>query len=88
MYAYVAPGANTAKEFKSPLRIDIRGRTFVEVENTFNFKIKKDVNSNPKWEVKGSKGDVYIVEKTENGLSCTCTGFKFKDKCKHLNMIS
>lgn len=35
-------------------------------------------------EVKGSKGNIYVVRKTSNGLTCTCTGFKFNKKCKHL----
>ncbi len=87
MYAYVSPGTKTPKEFKSPIRIDTRGRTFIEVKNTWNFKISKEVTVNPRWEVKGSKGDVYVVEQTEQGLTCSCTGFKFRGNCKHLSMI-
>ena len=84
MYAYVAPHSRTVKEFKNPIRIDIRGRQFKEVKNTFKYTIPGEVIKNPRWEVKGSKGDVYIVERSENGLSWTCAGFKFRGQCKHI----
>lgn len=84
MYAYVAPHSRTVKEFKNPIRIDIRGRQFKEVKNTFKYTIPGEVIKNPRWEVKGSKGDIYIVERSENGLSCTCAGFKFRGQCKHI----
>lgn len=86
MYAYVRPGAKSAFKFKNPINIDTRGRSFKEVKNTFGFKMEAD-NTNPKWQVKGSKGDVYTVERTENGLICSCTGFKFRGNCRHLLMI-
>lgn len=36
------------------------------------------------WSVAGSKKDsFYSVVLTENGFSCTCTGFQFHGKCKH-----
>jgi len=37
--------------------------------------------------VKGSKGDEYIVSLRENHYSCTCVGFKFNNKCKHIEGI-
>lgn len=84
MYAYVPPKSKTVKEFKNPIRIDIRGRKFVPVKNTFKYTIPGEANANPRWTVKGSKGDVYIVEKSENGLSCSCAGFKFRGNCRHI----
>ena len=87
MYAYVRPGAASAKEFKNPISIDTRGRTFVVVKNTFGYQVKKDVAINPRWEVMGSKGDKYVVEKTENGYNCSCSGFKFRGNCKHVKEI-
>lgn len=86
MYAFIRAGSKSVFKFKNPIQIDSRGRTFKEVKNTFNFKLEAD-NTNPKWEVKGSRGDVYTVERTENGLVCSCQGFKFRGKCKHLSMI-
>ena len=83
MYAYIKPGAKSVFKFKNPIRIDTRGRTFVPVKNTFNFKLEEET-TNRKWQVKGSKGDIYTIEETENGLTCSCTGFKFRGTCKHL----
>ena len=36
--------------------------------------------------VEGSKGSIYTVRKetTTGGLTCTCPGFKYREKCKHL----
>jgi hypothetical protein len=87
MYAYVAPGQTTAKVFKAPLGIDARGRTFTVVQGRFGTDIKEPVTENPRWTVTGSKGDQYIVEKTENGFVCTCSGFKFRGACKHVKEI-
>lgn len=87
MYAYIKAGDKSVFTFKKPIRIDTRGRTFKVVPNTFKYTMPGEVNQNPRWEVKGSKGDIYIVEKTEHGLSCTCSGFKFRGKCKHLDQI-
>lgn len=84
MYAYVPPNSKTVKEFKQPIRIDIRGRKFKEVHNTFKYTIPSEAVINPRWEVRGSKGDIYIVERSENGLSCSCAGFKFRGQCKHI----
>jgi hypothetical protein len=86
MYAYIKAGNKSVFKFKNPIRIDTRGRTFKPVENTFDYKIEQD-NTNPKWTVLGSKGDEYIVEQTENGLTCTCSGFKFRGNCRHLTQI-
>lgn len=87
MYAFIRAGSKSVFKFKNPIQIDTRGRTFKEVKNTFKFKIEEPASSNPRWEVQGSKGDKYIVERTENGLICTCSGFKFRGKCRHLSMI-
>jgi hypothetical protein len=86
MFAYIKPGSGAVFKFKNPIRIDTRGRTFKIVANTFNYSIEEE-NADQKWEIKGSKGDVYTVEQTENGLSCSCSGFKFRGKCRHLSMI-
>ena len=35
--------------------------------------------------VKGSKGDEYVVTKQGSNYSCTCKGYGFNRKCKHIN---
>jgi hypothetical protein len=89
MYAFVKAGSKYVFTFKNPIRIDTRGRTFKAVDNTFEYVMPQEGKSNnPRWEVKGSKGDTYIVEKTHNGLTCTCSGFKFRASCKHITEIA
>ena len=45
-------------------------------------------NSDQSWTVKGSKGDVYTVTRTANKLNCSCVGFQFRKKCKHLEVAT
>lgn len=45
---------------------------------------KRNVLVETEWTVTSSKaGSVYVVELTENGFNCSCTGFQFYGKCKH-----
>ena len=87
MYAFVPAGHKTAKVFKAPLSIDTRGRTFVAVKGRYGVDLKEERPANPQWTVLGSKGDQYTVERTENGFTCTCSGFKFRGNCKHVKEI-
>jgi len=87
MFAYVKPGSKAAFKFKNPINIDTRGRKFKEVENTFGYRVDTESPMYPQWTVTGSKGDKYTVEKTENGYTCSCSGFKFRAKCKHIDSV-
>lgn len=87
MYAYVSPSDDVVKTFNHPIRISTKGRKFKVVANTYNYVIPGEIAEQPRWEVMGSKGDTYYVTKTENGLVCTCGGFKFRGECKHGKQI-
>jgi hypothetical protein len=88
MYAYVPAGSNEVRTLKNFIRIDTRGRTFKEVPNTYGYFHDSEINNVSKsWKVKGSKGDEYTITEEENGYSCTCSGFKFRAQCKHINNI-
>jgi len=39
------------------------------------------------WVVKGSKGDEYTVTKIGSKMSCTCVGFQYRRKCKHVEGV-
>jgi hypothetical protein len=44
-----------------------------------------EINNKPKTVVvKGSKGATYTVSNSGKGWNCTCTGFQFRKKCKHI----
>ena len=80
---------NDPKEFQmftAPIRFDTRRRQFKVMKRNINFAGQKP--SNKTWEINGSKGSVYVVEETANGLSCSCVGFKYHGKCKHIDEVS
>jgi hypothetical protein len=40
------------------------------------------------WEVKGSRGDRYLVTRDAQGWSCDCKGFQFRKNCRHIAELS
>jgi len=87
MIAYVPVGTRAVFKFKNPIRIDTRGRTFQAIADDFGFRLETTENTNPQWQVTGSRGDVYTVEQTETGLTCTCSGFRFRGACRHIKEV-
>ena len=83
MVAYIKKNDTAPFYFKEPITIDKRGRKFVALKiNPFKkIKLKDTVIK-----VAGSKGAVYSVD-TEN-KTCTCSGYQFRGKCKHLQLAS
>ena len=66
--------------FKTPIRLDKRGRKFEKAdEMDFLFGDKSEPTT---IEVQGSKGAVYYVDPETK--TCTCPGFQFRGKCKHV----
>ena len=39
------------------------------------------------WHVEGSKGNMYTVKLSAGAYSCTCPGFGFRRKCRHIEEI-
>jgi hypothetical protein len=82
----------TVATFPSGKTYAIAGSTWIQVPSGTT---REDL---PKWmvweppassltaEVKGSKGNSYTVRRNprNNAVSCSCPGFKFRGKCKHL----
>jgi hypothetical protein len=83
MYGYVPSGTDVLKVFKGKIQISVSRRRFQEIPNTFGYQEPAAVVTADRWEVRGSKGDIYIVERVEGALTCTCSGFRFRSKCKH-----
>lgn len=88
MLAYVRQGTDELTVFSKPLGFSTRGRKFVATENRWGWTPPVVVKKNPTWQVQGSKGSVYTVEKTHSGYRCTCSGFRFRGQCKHIAEIS
>jgi len=87
MFAYVKFGEGKPFKFKNPIRIDVRGRKFQEVPNTWGFAVD-DAPVGRTWQVTGSKGDVYTVTEDAGTLNCSCSGFKFRGACRHIKEVT
>jgi len=76
--AYVPEGAKLAQRFRKPIRWDPRGR---------KFKILKEIAENDPdvRRVEGSKGQVYSLTRTNGQWSCTCPGYSYRGKCRHVD---
>lgn len=76
--AYVPAGSKTVKKFKAPLAFDTRGRSFEELEG------EADTPDPQVITVEGSKGQKYFLSNEGEGWRCTCTGFRFHGRCRHI----
>jgi len=83
-HGYIRVGTTDVFKFKTKYRFGTKGRKFREVANTFGFVEEPAAANVERWEVKGSKGDTYVVEREDGVVKCSCSGFKFRGACKHL----
>jgi len=90
-------GTEPPEYFASPNRINRGGRKFVEVtQNSWRFDLvavsdlveEQSAPAGESWEVKGSKGDRYIVSRDSGRWSCTCPGHGFRGRCRHVDEVS
>ena len=90
MYGYVNSKTGLVQTVKKPYRFHTRGRKFQEVKNTWNFSADETPApvAGQTWQVAGSKGDIYTVTLELGTWSCTCSGFKFRGQCRHVESIS
>ncbi len=87
MYAF-RPAGGAIKVFKNFIRIDVRGRKFVVNPIQYPTTAKEPEPEGRYWIVKGSKGDEYRVTELNSNYSCTCSGFKFRSKCRHITELA
>ena len=87
MYAFKARGTEAIKVFKNPIKIETRGRKFVVNPVQFKTGLKEPEPEGRFWIVKGSKGDEYKVTESGGNFNCTCSGFRFRGQCKHVENI-
>lgn len=77
--AYIRFGQGKPERFKSGIAIDRRGRKFVPAERS----LFEQETPSSLIQVQGSKGQVYWVDPVEK--TCTCSGFQFRNHCRHLD---
>jgi hypothetical protein len=79
---------NNPNEFellKTPLKIDRRYRKFKILQTGYNFPDKK--SNNKTWIITGSKDNKYVVSQDKRGYNCSCVGYKYHGKCKHIEQV-
>lgn len=93
-FGYIKVGTVEPKMFSKPIPFDPRGRSFnvtgefMEPKEYTQYVGRGDYQSVKEYKVKGSKGDTYTVTITEvSGNSCTCAGFGFRGKCRHIEQV-
>jgi hypothetical protein len=86
MYGYIKAGTEEVTVVKKAYNFDARRRTFVEVKELGE--IDLDTVKGETWNFTGSKGETYIVQKTDNMLKCSCPGYTYRGDCKHIKEIA
>jgi hypothetical protein len=87
---YLKFGKGSLLKFKAPIKLDLRGRKFVELKKGEPDSVYFGVKEEPKKDVitvQGSNGKEYYLEKIGTKYTCTCPGFVFRHKCKHVEGI-
>jgi hypothetical protein len=69
--------------FKNKLRLDTRYRKFETIKRGLKLAGQAEVKTKT---VTGSKGNIYTITETASGLQCSCSGFKYRGKCKHVEV--
>lgn len=88
MYGYVREADGVVQVFNKPYRFHVRGRKFREVKNTWKVKVDDtEPVTGRTWSVAGSKGATYTVVENRGSWTCTCSGFKFRGRCRHVEDI-
>jgi hypothetical protein len=87
VYAFRSPVTKDIKVFANPLRIDIRGRKFQINPVQYKHSLTTEPVEGRSWSVSGSKGNVYTVTENAGQWSCTCQGFVFRNRCKHIEEL-
>ena len=87
--AYAKSSDNSVQVLRTQIKIDKRYRTFVK---TKHYGLEKFIKSTPTksntrvFKVQ-SKTKEYFVELSDYNYTCTCTGFNFRGKCKHITAV-
>jgi hypothetical protein len=88
MYGYVKQGTTELTTFRERYQFGTKARKFREVPNIYGYTDVPLVNTVDRWEVAGSNGNRYVVERANGVLKCSCSGFQFRGKCKHTQVTA
>lgn len=88
--AYIKQGGTEVIVLNHQIRIEKRYRKFIEVQNqALSILIPNETPKNIRVFNVQSKDKVYTVElnSAKNKYTCSCTGFTFRGKCKHIDAV-
>jgi len=88
--AYVKSGTDEVQVLRTPLAIDKRRRTFIKANHDGLAALIKTQPKDPNaktFKIKSGEKE-YFVKVTKNRYSCTCTGYNFRGKCKHIDAVA
>lgn len=88
--AYAKCSDNSVQVLKTQIKIDKRYRTFIKTKHPGLERIIKSspTESNTRVFKVKSKEKEYFVELSDYNYTCTCTGFNFRGKCKHIDAVA
>jgi len=88
--AYAKFGGDEVQVLKTQIKIDKRYRTFIKTKHfgLEKFIKKTPTKSNTRVFKVVSKTKEYFVELSDYNYTCTCTGFNFRGKCKHITAVA
>ena len=80
---------NTIIQLQKPIKLDKRRRKFIKVKHIGLSKLIQKVEDNTRIFKVKSKDKEYTVslDNTTDIMSCTCTGYTFRGKCKHIDAV-
>jgi hypothetical protein len=87
--AYAKSATGEITELKGKIRLDKRRRSFIRVKHDGLASLvhrRTEKKSTRTFKVT-SKDKEYFVEFDSKKYSCTCTGFTFRGKCKHITAV-
>jgi len=88
--AYAKCSDNSVQVLRTQIKIDKRYRTFIKTKHPGLERIIKSspTESNTRVFKVKSKEKEYFVELSDYNYTCTCTGFNFRGKCKHIDAVA
>jgi hypothetical protein len=84
MYGYVKASTGEIQEMATPYKFKVSGRKFKEVANTWGFSPREETVEGFVKIAIGSKGEKYTITEVAGMLQCSCPGFKFRGRCRHI----
>lgn len=92
MVGYIKAGTKSLLKLSKPMSFDTRGRKFTVVKRGEADSVYFGAPPQPKpaanvVSVAGSGGKTYFVTVQPGRMSCTCPGFQFRNKCKHVDSM-